>query len=179
MRLTVIKEEGIWRLSEIREFHFDFMRMAADDASLGDFPEGRKRLYPPPLAAKEAYQEEEFIGDWKEYVSSDLEMQFASDVGTFLSDLDEAQMTGTSEETGERLFLVNIPLDHASAWYSTFNHARLMLDQKHHIHPDDNLADEDLFRAAASWEENPSRIFVLMRYSLYEYLQDWMVTHVL
>lgn len=179
MRLTLQKEKGTWRLSEIQEIQLDFMRMAADDAALGDFPEGRKRMYPPPLAAKEAFQDEEFIGDWKEYVSSDLEMQFASDVGTFLSDLDEARMTGISEDSGEKMFMVDVPIEHGSAWFSTFNQARLMLDQKHRLHPDEGFTDEDLLREMPSMDDSPARIFVLMRYEFYAWIQEWLVQHVL
>ena len=177
MRLTIFKEKGLWRISELQEIQLDFMRMAADDAGLGDFPEGRGRMYPSPLAAREAEREEEFIGDWKEFVSSDLEMQFAGDVGTFLSDLDEAKTTGLHEETGEKLFLLDVPLEHGSAWFSTLNQARLMLDQKHRLHPEEEVDASAFIREAP--EDDPARIFVLMRYEFYAWIQEWLVGHVL
>lgn len=181
MRLTLLKEHGFWRLSEVLEIQLDFMRMAADDAALGDFPEGRTRLYPPPMAAKEAFLDEEFINDWKEYVSSDLEMSFASDVGTFLSDLDEAKVTSKTEETGEKLYVLDIPLDHGAAWFSTFNQARLMMDLKYQLHPEEHPAEEvEVVRETPpAYDSNPARIFVLMRYEFYAYIQEWLVQHVL
>jgi hypothetical protein len=177
MRLTLHKEKGLWRASEMQEIQLDFMRMAGDDAGLGDFPEGRGRMYPSPLGAHETDQQEEFIGDWKEFVSSELEMQFAGDVGTFLSDLDEAKATGLHEESGEKLFVLDVPIEHGASWFSTLNQARLMMDQKHRLHPDEE-ADAGAF-IRETQESDPSRIFVLMRYEFYSWIQEWLVQHVL
>jgi hypothetical protein len=179
MRLTLHKEKGFWRAGEVQEIQLDFLRMAADDAALGDFPEGRERLYPSPMAAKDAAREEEFLNDWHEYVGSDLEMQFAGDVGTFLSDIDEAKKYGLSPDSEENLFRLDIPIEHGQAWFSTLNQARLMLDLKHKLHTAEQPLDEDVVREIQGSGDDASRIFVLMRYEFYSWIQEWLVQHVL
>ena len=68
-------------------------------------------------------------------------------------------------------------LEHGSSWFSTLNQARLMMDQKHHLHPDEE-ADAGAFIREVQ-ESDPSRIFVLMRYEFYSWIQEWLVQHVL
>jgi hypothetical protein len=112
-------------------------------------------------------------------VGSELEMQFAGDVGTFLSDLDEAKKYGLTPDAEENLFRLDIPIEHGQAWFSTLNQARLMLDLKHKLHVGDQPITEDVINEIHSSGDNPARLFVLMRYEFYSWVQEWLVQHVL
>lgn len=178
MRLTVLKEKNIWRISDLDETHLDLIRQAAEDASIGDSPEGRERLFPSPVPKKDELREGEFLEDWNEFVADDLETQFAGDVGTVLADLDNAIPQRSTKETAERRLRLDVPLEHASAWFSALNQARLMLDQKFKLHPE---GDGD-FEPVLKEEHDPGldmheRLEVFMRYEFYAALQEWLVRH--
>lgn len=119
------------------------------------------------------------MDEWREYVGSDLEMQFAGDVGTFLSDIDEAQKYGLTPDSEENLFRLDIPLEHGQSWFSTLNQARLMMDLKHKLHVGDLPLNDDMLQELQGSNDNPARLFVLMRYEFYSWIQEWLVQHVL
>jgi hypothetical protein len=178
MRLSVQKEKGIWRISDLDEAHIELLRQAAEDASIGDSPEGRARLFPSPVPKKNQLREGEFLEDWSDYVTDDLENQFAGDVGTVLADLDTAVPQRSTKESPVPLLRVDVPLEHAQAWFSALNQARLMLDQKFKLHPG---GDGD-FEPVLKEEENDGldmheRLEVYMRYEFYAALQEWLVRH--
>ena len=77
MRLSFQKNAGQWRLGEMQKIHLDFLKLAADDASMSDCPGGRERLFPKPLSGKEEWIDDEFNEEWKEMMAPELEMQFA------------------------------------------------------------------------------------------------------
>src|SRR3954471_19143372 len=122
MRLSLQKEKGVWRISDIDDTHLELIRQAAEDASIGDSPEGRARLFPLPVPKKDELREGEFLEDWTDFVTDDLETNFAGDVGTVLSDLDSAAPQRTTREAERRLRL-DVPLEHAQAWFSALNQA--------------------------------------------------------
>ncbi|WP_156345892.1 hypothetical protein [Verrucomicrobium spinosum] len=87
------------------------------------------------MAAKDELREGEFLEDWSEFVTEDLENQFAEDVGTLLADLDGLETLTLEDEPDEERYRVSIPLDHGMAWFSALNQARLMLDLRFMLHP--------------------------------------------
>ena len=176
MRLIVQKEKGIWRISDLDEVHIHLIRQAAEDASIGDSPEGRARLFPRPVSPKDELREGEFLEDWNEFVTEDLETQFASDVGVVLADLDNAVPQRSTKENTERRLRIDVPLEHASAWFSTLNQARLILDQKYKLHPDGDGDFEPVLREEDDGHiDMHERLEVFMRYEFYAQMQEWLV----
>lgn len=178
MRLSVQKEKGMWRISDLDETHLGLIRQAAEDASISDSPEGRARLFPTPVPEKDALREGEFLEDWSDYVTGDLETQFAEDVGTVLADLDAAVPQRSTKETVERRLRVDVPLEHAQAWFSALNQARLMLDQKYKLHPEGDGEFEPVLKEEEdSGLDMHERLEVYARYEFYALLQEWLVRH--
>lgn len=179
MRLSLAKNTSHWRLGEMQEIHLDFLRLAADDASMTDCPGGRERLFPSPLAGKEELLDEEFNDDWKDLIAPELEMQFAGDVGTVLSDLDSIQPMKKTGDLEVKFYRLDVPLSHGQAWFSTLNQARLLLDLKHKLHDAKDAPEEFLVQEQSGAEVNPERLLVLMRYEFYAWVQEWLVRNVL
>lgn len=180
MRLSLQKNPARWRITEMQEIHLDFLRLAADDASMNDCPGGRERLYPPPVSQDDLEEEDELVEDWKEFVTAELEIKFVSDVGNFLSDLDEARaVRRISDEARPKQYRLDIPLEHGMAWFSTLNQARLLLDLKFKLHaPPDDPATSTI-QEQLSENDDAVRLLVLMRYEFYAWIQEWLVRHVL
>jgi hypothetical protein len=177
MRLSIQKEKGIWRISDLDETHVDLIRQAAEDASIGDSPEGRARLFPSPVPEKDQLREGEFLEDWTNFVTDDLETHFAGDVGTVLADLDSAVPQRSTKETERRLRL-DVPLEHAQAWFSALNQARLMLDQKYKLHPEGTGEFAPVLKEEHGFGlDMQERLEVFMRYEFYAALQEWLVRH--
>ncbi|MFZ4764287.1 MAG: DUF2017 family protein, partial [Roseimicrobium sp.] len=135
------------------------------------------RLFPSPVEKKDARKERTFIDDWKEYVTDDLENHFASDVGTLLADLDNVERQEANED-GEVKAQLEVPIEHAQAWFSALNQARLMLDKKFLLFPQ---GEED-FRPVLEEEEAQGidlqeRLQVYMRYEFFSAVQEWLVKH--
>jgi hypothetical protein len=175
MRITLQKERESWRLSDLDAFHLNLLRQVAEDASIGD-EASHKRLYPSPIRMAEDDEDDEFLNDWKDFVADELENQFAGDVGTVLADLDNIRPHRSTKEMLEPRHLLDVPLDHARAWFSALNQARLMLDQKFNLHP----GGENEFRLFLSEEESggvdvKDRLAVYMRYEFYAAIQEWLV----
>lgn len=180
MRLSLQKNPPRWRITEMQEIHLEFLRLAAEDASMNDCPGGRERLYPPPVSSHDLADEEELVEDWKEFVTSEMEIKFAGDVGMFLSDLDDAKpVRRISDEERPQQYRLDIPLEHGMAWFSTLNQARLLLDLKFKLHapPDDPASSAVQEQATA--EDDTVRLLVLMRYEFYAWIQEWLVRHAL
>ena len=179
MRLSIQKNPAIWRITEMQEIHLDFLRLAADDASMNDCPGGRERLYPPPVSQNNL-EEEELVEDWKEYVTSEMEMKFAGDVGTFLSDLDDARaVRRISDEESPKLYRLDVPMEHGMAWFSALNQARLLLDIKYKLHAVPEAPLSGPVQKQPIETDEAVRLLVLMRYEFYAWIQEWLVRHVL
>ena len=184
MRLTLLKEQGLWQLSDMEEVHVELLRQASDDASMTDSPEGRQRLLPMPVPQDQALREGEFLEDWSEFVTDELETQFAEDVGTLLSDLDAVELHHIEEEDPEPIeprFLLKVPLDHVSAWFSCLNQARIALDQKYQLHPDGEHLQLQLDSAPVAEDGGVlhERLAAYMRYEYFALIQEWLVRQVM
>jgi hypothetical protein len=179
MRLSLQKNTGHWRLAEMQEIHLDFLRMAADDASMGDCPGGRERLFPPPLTGKDELLDEEFNDDWKDLIAPELEVQFAGAVGTLLSDLDSLQRVKKTGSAAVKLYRLDVPLAHGQAWFSALNQARILLDLKYKLHDPKDAPEEPALREESGETDAAARLLVLMRYEFYAWIQEWLVRNVL
>lgn len=179
MRISLPKNSEHWRLSEMLEINLDFLRLAADDASMSDCPGGRERLFPRPLTGKEELMDEEFNEDWKELIAPELEMQFAGDVGVVLSDLDAVQRIKKTGDPEVKFYRLDVPLAHGQAWFSTLNQARLLLDLKYKLHDPKDAPEETIVQEQSKMVNDPERLLVLMRYEFYAWIQEWLVRNVL
>ena len=179
MRLALQNSSGLWRLVEMQEIHLDFLRLAADDASMGECPGARERLFPQPLTGRDELLDGEFNEDWKELIAPELEMQFAGDVGVFLSDLDSVQPVIKTGDAARTLYRLDMPVAHGQAWFSTLNQARLLLDLKHKLHDPGDAPGESAVQEQAGAEDDHGRLLVLMRYEFYAWVQEWLVRNVL
>ena len=178
MRISLKKETGRWRLSEMEKTHVEFLRLAAEDASMTDCPGGRERLLQPPLRGVEAEADPEFIKDWDEFVTPELEMKFAGDVGVFMSDLDSIKKMRRREPADSQTYRLDVPLDHAGAWFSTLNQARLLLDLKHKLHEPEDAPEENVIQETFA-PDAPGRFLAMMRYEMFAWIQEWLVRNVM
>jgi Domain of unknown function (DUF2017) len=179
MRLSLQKNAGQWRLGEMQKIHLDFLKLAADDASMSDCPGGRERLFPKPLSGKDEWIDDEFNEEWKEMMAPELEMQFAGDVGIFLADLDSVQSDKGKGGVAASIYRLDVPAAHGQAWFSTLNQARLLLDLKYKLHDPRDAPGETAAPESFATSDDPARIFVLMRYEFYAWIQEWLVRNVL
>ena len=180
MRLALQKNPARLRFTEMEEIHLDFLRLAADDASTNDCAGASERLYPPPVSRQDMKEEADLVEDWKEFVTSEMEMKFAGDVGIFMADIDEVKVIRrTAKDERPKQFRLDIPMEHGMAWFSTLNQARLLLDLKHKLHsgPDD-AAPATIYGANID-NDDAVKLLVLMRYEFYAWIQEWLVRHVL
>lgn len=179
MRLSIHKKEGHWRLSDMEEIHVQLLRQAADDASLKDDKEGQPRLYPLPVSSKDLLCEGEFLEDWKEYVTDELQTQFASDVGILLDDMDALETDDAEKKESELKYALTVPLEHGNAWFSALNQARLLLDQQYVLHPEGGEFEPDADAALVGDVDPAQRFAAYMRYEFYAVIQEWLVKHAL
>ncbi len=179
MRLSIHKEEALWRLSDMEEVHVQLLRQSADDASSKDSHEGPPRLFPLPVSPKEALREGEFLEDWKEYVTEELNIQFASDVGILLDDIDALEIYSSEETKMEIRYRLSIPLDHGGAWFSALNQARLQLDQQYVLHPNGEEFEPDAGPEFIGTVDPGQRFVAYLRYDFYTNIQEWIVRNIL
>lgn len=178
MQISIHKKEGVWRLSDMEEVHVRLLRQAADDASMKDDKEGQARLYPLPISSKDLSNESEFLEDWKEFVTDELNTQFASDVGTLLNDMDALESYSAKDSSHEDKYRLTIPISHGNAWFSSLNQARLLLDQQYVLHPDGDEFEPDATSDVIGEVDSAQRFAAFMRYELYAVIQEWIVKHV-
>lgn len=178
MQISIHKKEGVWRLSDMEEVHVRLLRQAADDASMKDDKEGQARLYPLPISSKDLLSEGEFLEDWKEFVTDELNTQFASDVGILLNDLDDLESYSAKESGHEDKYRLTIPISHGNAWFSSLNQARLLLDQQYVLHPGGEEFEPDAASDIIGEVDSAQRFAAFMRYELYAVIQEWIVKHV-
>lgn len=177
MRLSIHKKEELWRLSDMEEIHVQLLRQAAEDASLKDDKEGQARMYPLPVSSQDVQREGEFLEDWKEFVTDELNTQFASDVGILLDDMDALE-TQVAEKAGqEDRYSLAVPVDHGHAWFSTLNQARLLLDQQYVLHPQGQEFEPDAGPESIGEVDPAQRFAAYMRYEFYAVIQEWIVKH--
>lgn len=179
MRITLQRKTGKWTLSEMDEFYLALLRQAAADVSYGQSPEGRARLFPPPLNENDAILEEDFLDDWKEFVVDEMEDQFTSDVRTLRSDLEKAKPHRKNEGEAIAQQRLTVPLAHAPAWFSALNQARLMLDARYKFHDEQNDFVPEPENKSLDEEALQTRFTAYQRYEFFSVIQEWIVRHAL
>ena len=98
-------------------------------------------------------------------------------MGTVLADLDNIVPQRSTKETTEPRLRLDVPLEHAQAWFSALNQARLMLDVKFKLHPEGYHFEPVLNEDQSDGFDMQERLEVFMRYEFYAALQEWLVRH--
>ena len=86
----------------------------------------------------EPSREKEICAEWKSYVEPELRRLFRSATETVAADL--AQLNGNEKSLRNRS--LKIPFEHADAWLSALNQARLVIAEKYKF-SDEELNDHD------------------------------------
>lgn len=171
--MKVRQEENgriIVSLREIEPFFLDLLRRIPDSTDPGDDPAARARLHSVPVDPAE--DEENFNDDWRAYVQPELRALFQSAVEIVSGDLadlpppedrsaddfDPADFVPGEVEMG-------IPRQHADAWLSVLNQARLVIAAKQGF--TENDMEESL--PLPPFDE---REFALFQVHFYDYLQQ-------
>lgn len=161
-------------LLEIEPFFLDLLRRIGESGQPGDHSAARDRLFSAPAGAGE----QEIRDDWREYVEPELRDLFRSAREIVEHDLAglpavRADWTGDIEAFEETAFTpteheVAIPRQHADAWLSALNQARLVIAAKRDF--DESDMDEDL-----PLPPFDDRQFDLFQIHFYDYLQQLLL----
>lgn len=146
--------DGALLLQEIPPLLFALLaeipgRAASDDPRVG------ARFFPDPAA------DDELVEDWKSLVHPELQELFQSARETVRADLRSA-----SENDGTRA--LRIPHNHADAWLSALNQARLAITEE------SGFGEKDMAAEAAPNPEDP-REMALFQVGFYGFLQECLV----
>lgn len=125
--------QSIVTLLEIEPFFLDLLARIAESGRPGDNRAARERLFSAPAAAGEKHLRD----DWKEYIEPELRDLFRTAQETVENDLaglpkTQTDWTGDIESLEEVAFTptehrLSIPRQHADAWLSALNQARLVI----------------------------------------------------
>ncbi|CAN5240470.1 hypothetical protein BH23VER1_BH23VER1_12170 [soil metagenome] len=186
MRLVKL-EGGDFELREIDDSDLRILAAVPREADPTGHPSAEDRLFPDPLAEHDRPGEtadpggtasendgipeeaERFLDDWHSYVRPDLKEAFDGAVAVFAADLRRAEPDPEPEGGRYRL---RVPAQHAGAWLSTLNQARLVMNAKHQFPESDDL--RDLAQLVVSGKLEP---FLLNRF--YAEIQEWLIYHYL
>lgn len=182
MRLSLQASKGTWRISEMTEVHLELLRHATSDASASESAAGRARMLPSPLSQEEAVLQPDFLEDWQEFVTSEMEEKFTADVSTFQRDLltVEARQSAVEEDAVPRvLYRLTLPIAHGFDWFSTLNQARIMMDLHYKFH-DENDEFVPLPEPEVLGDLDPDeRLAAYLRYDFYCLIQEWIVRNIM
>jgi len=179
MRLSLQKSKGTWRLSEMEEFHVHLLSQASDDASATESAAGRSRFLSSPLNDEDAVLEEEFLEDWQEFVTPELQEKLAGEASVFQKDLSDVETYSTEESGDKKLCRITLPIDHGFAWFSTLNQARIMMDLHYKFHDENDEFVVELPPEAVGDIDPEERLAAYLRYDFYCTIQEWIVRNIL
>jgi len=192
MRFAVL--EDIWALDALNPMEWHFLCELPDAAAgSGMDPAAVKNsLFPCPLADDTEMDSdlEQQIEDWNEYVQPEIESIFDEARKTVIRDLETAEKLPATEffesDELEEITLpdsepldyrrVLIPLDHADAWYSALNQARLLMNEEHEI---TDSMERFSFLMGSEGELSPERGLLLAQYEMYSAIQSILVENLM
>jgi hypothetical protein len=118
------------RISGIEPFLADCLETLGETLEQRDSPRASGRLFPPPTADSDKANE-----DWQKFVDPDLRHLFVSAGETVLRDLTGLQPEAPAQPPAS--YQVTFSAQHANAWISALNQARLILGELFHITEED------------------------------------------
>jgi len=130
--MEICREGEALKISDLDPFLAELLRQIPMSANPEGAPTAEARLFTKPSAEKEV------CAEWKSYVEPELRRLFRSANETVASDL--AQLNGNEKSLRNRS--LRIPFEHADAWLSTLNQARLVIAEKYKF-SDEELNDHD------------------------------------
>jgi len=130
--MEICRENDTLRISDLDPFLAELLRQIPSSTTCDGAPRAEARLFSRPSAEKEICKE------WKSYVEPELRRLFRSATETVAADL--AQLNGNEKSLRNRT--LRIPLEHADAWLSTLNQARLVIATKYEF-SEEELNDHD------------------------------------
>ncbi len=192
MRFVVL--EDIWALDALNPMEWHFL-CELPDAAAGsgmDPATVKNSLFPSPMADDTEMDSdlEQQIEDWNEYVQPEIESVFDDARKTVIRDLETAEKLPATEffepDDLEEISLqdseppdyrrVLIPLDHADAWYSALNQARLLMNEEHEI---TDSMERFSFLMGSEGEISPERGLLLAQYEMYSAIQSILVENLM
>jgi Domain of unknown function (DUF2017) len=120
--MEIARRKDHLELSELDPFLAELLRQVPASARVEGDPVAEARIYSAPCSAPQ----DELCSEWKAYVKPELRRLFQTAIETVSLDL--AQLNGNEKTFANRS--LKIPADHAEAWLSALNQARLVITAK-------------------------------------------------
>jgi hypothetical protein len=130
--MEICREGESLRVSDLDPFLAELLRQIPISTNPEGVTGAEERLYVEPSSEKE------ICAEWKSYVEPELRRLFRSATETVAADL--AQLNGNEKSLRNRS--LRIPFEHADAWLSALNQARLVIAEKYKF-SDEELNDHD------------------------------------
>ena len=130
--MEISRDGEALRISDLDPFLAELLRQIPLSANPEGVEGAEARLFIDPSAEKE------ICAEWKSYVEPELRRLFRSATETVAADL--AQLNGNEKSLRNRS--LRIPFEHADAWLSALNQARLVIAEKYKF-SDEELNDHD------------------------------------
>lgn len=121
--MEIRRRNKVLELSELDPFLAELLRQIPESTKADSCEEAQKRLFSSPADASE----EELCAEWKVYVEPELRRLFESATETVEADLN--QLNGNSKPFAN--CTLRIPTEHAQAWLSALNQARLVIASRY------------------------------------------------
>lgn len=153
------RNDGL-EISELDPFLAELLRQLPASTSPENSPAAQSRLFSPPAGESE----KEICAEWKVYVKPELQRLFRSATETVAADLQ--QLSGDEKTFANRSLF--IPANHADAWLSALNQARLIIAARNEF-TDGELSDN--YRSPIGSRRDLS----LFQVNFYGFLQEFIL----
>ena len=120
--MEICRRKGYIEISELDPFLAELLRQIPASTHADGTPAAETRLFSAPTTGEET----EFCAEWKVYVEPELRRLFETATETVAADLE--QLNGNEKSLANRT--LRIPCQHADAWLSALNQARLVIAAK-------------------------------------------------
>src|SRR5438552_3844806 len=158
--MEICRRNDAIEISELDPFLAELLRQIPASANPEGTPAAEKRLFSPPTSGTET----EICAEWKLYVEPELRRLFQTSTETVAADL---QQLNGNERTFANCTL-RIPTQHADAWLSALNQARLVIAAKYSF-TDGELCDH--YRSPIGSRRDLS----LFQVNFYGFLQEFIL----
>jgi hypothetical protein len=156
--MKICRKGDALQISDLDPFLAELLRQIPGSTNAEDASEAEARLYSRPSAEKE------ICAEWKSYVEPELRRLFRSATEIVADDL--AQLNGSEKSLSNRT--LTIPFEHADAWLSALNQARLVIATKYKF-SDEELNDHDRSPVGSR------RDLGLFQVNFYGFLQEFIL----
>lgn len=120
--MEIARRKDYLEISELDPFLAELLRQVPLSARVEGDPVAEARIYSSPSSTSR----DELCSEWKAYVKPELSRLFQTAIETVAMDL--VQLNGNEKTFANRT--LKIPANHAEAWLSALNQARLVIAAK-------------------------------------------------